>query len=133
MMRDKDVSIAGGFCYLLDTDMVESRFVDLLAGLFGRARARLGDWPDRDIVGTTVAALRDCGGELHHESGSPAGELEVLHFRVKGRRMRLCIEEYGDVVLWGPKVLVAQVSKRVADRLAGAELEKGAWQGHGDE
>lgn len=120
------MSIAGGFCYLLDTDMVESRFVDLLAGLFGRARARLGNWPDRDIAETAVAALRDCGGELYHESGSPAGELEVLHFRVKGRRMRLCIEEYGEVVLWGPKALVAEVSKRVANRLAEVKAGKGA-------
>ncbi|SRR6266540_2435600 len=98
--------------------MVESRFIDFMIGLFGCGRAKLGEWPHREIVEAAVATLRDSGGELYHESGTPAGELEILHFRVRGRRMRLCVEDYSDVVLWGPKGLVADISRRVADRLA---------------
>lgn len=97
--------------------MRASAFIDGLIGLFGRGRAKLGEWPHGEIVEAAVATLRDFGGEWHHESGTPTGELEVMHFRVRGCRMRLCVEDYRDVTLWRPKRLVADISKRVADRL----------------
>src|SRR3982750_1702464 len=97
--------------------MIEFRFIDFVIGIFGRGRAKLGEWPHREVVQAAVETIQNCGGELHHESGTPTGELEVLHFRVHGRRMRLCIVEYGSVSLWGPKLLVSDISRRVADRL----------------
>jgi len=97
--------------------MNESRFIDFVIGIFGRGRATLGEWPHREVVQAAVETIKDCGGELHHESGTATGELEVMHFRIRGRRVRLCIVDYGVVSLWGPKRLVADISKRVALRL----------------
>ena len=100
--------------------MRTSSFIDALIGLFGRSRANLGEWPHGEVVEAAVATLRDFGGELRHESGTPGGEVEVMHFRVRGYRMRLCIADYGAVTLWGPKRLVADISKGVADRIPSA-------------
>jgi hypothetical protein len=97
------------------------KIIDFVIGLFGRGRAELGEWPHREVVETAVDALRDFGGALYHQSGTPAGELEVFHFRLRGRRMRLCVEDYGKLTLWGPKQLVADVSSRVAERLSHRE------------
>jgi len=99
-----------------------STCLDSLVGLFGRSRARLGEWPHGEVVDAAAATLRDFGGELCGESGSPAGELEVMHFRVRGRRLQLCVEDYGGVTLWGPKRLVADISRRVADRLSPTKI-----------
>ena len=98
--------------------MIESRFIDFVIGIFGRGRAKLGEWPHREVVQAAVETIQNCGGELHHESGTPAGELEVMHFRICGHRMKLCIEDYGVVSLWGPKRLVADIAKRVEQRLS---------------
>jgi hypothetical protein len=98
--------------------MVESRFVDFVIGMFGRGRAKLGEWPHREVVEIAVDTIRDFGGELHQEIGTPTGELEVMHFRVHGCWMRLCIVDYGGVFLWGPKRLVADISRQVANRLS---------------
>ena len=98
--------------------MSASRFIDALMGLFGRGRARLGEWPHGEVIEAVAATVREFGGELHHESGTPAGELEVMHFRGGECPMRLCVEDYGSVTLWGPKQLVADISRRVAERLS---------------
>lgn len=94
------------------------KIIDFIIGLFGRGRARLGEWPHREIVEAAVDTLRDLGAELCHESGTPACELEVFHFRIRRRRMRLCVEDYGAVTLWGPKQLVAEIARRVSERLS---------------
>ena len=99
-------------------DRAVFKFIDLMIGLFGRGRAKLGEWPHREIVEAAVDTLRDFGGELCRESRTPACELKVFHFRVRRRRMRLCIEDYGGVTLWGPKWLVADISRGVAERLS---------------
>jgi hypothetical protein len=118
-----DYSVRRGYTYTVRNKAPISRlgassFIDVLIGLFGRSRARLAEWPQREVVESALAAFRDCGGELYSESGTPEGELEVMHLRVRGRRMRLCIADYGGVTLWGPKRMVAKISQRVTERLS---------------
>ena len=98
--------------------MVESKFINLLIGLFGLGRAKLGEWPHGEAVDAAIASIRELGGQVHHTTGTPGNELEIFHLRVRGRRIRLCVEDYGDVVLWGPKALLEDISTRVVDRLA---------------
>ena len=100
---------------------VAFKVVDFVAGLFGRRRVRLGEWPHGQVVEAAMDTLQEFGAELYRESGTPAGELDVFHFRAHGRRMRLCVEDYGAVTLWGPKRLVTDVAHCVADRLAHAQ------------
>lgn len=107
--------------------------MDGLIGLFGRRRAKLGEWPHGEVVAAAVAMLRDLGGELQHENGAPAGECEAMHFLVRGSRIRLCVEDYGDVTLCGPKRLVEDISKRFAARIppiAGCLISRHSEAGH---
>jgi hypothetical protein len=53
------------------------------------------------------------GGQQYPETGSPAGELIIKHFRIRGRRLRLCIDDYDKVTLWGPKELVKELADRI--------------------
>ncbi len=67
-----------------------------------------------------MSLMRDCGAVKCGESGVPTA-FDVYYFRVKGRRVKLCVEDYGDVTLWGPKKIIAELSKRMADKVARAE------------
>lgn len=42
---------------------------------------------------------------------------DVFYFRVHGHRVRLVVEEYGEVSLWGARRVVTELSNRVAERL----------------
>jgi hypothetical protein len=92
--------------------------IDFAIGLFGRGHATLGDWPHCEVVKAALDVIQDLGGELYRENGTPSGELEVKHFCVGVHRLRLCITDYGGVSLWGPKQLVADIAKQVADKLS---------------
>jgi hypothetical protein len=93
--------------------------VDAMLAPFGRACVKLGQWPHQPIVEAVVAALRDAGGEILSESGTPADEVRNVYFVVRGRRVRLCIEDYGDVTLWGSRRLVQELSTAVAAKARG--------------
>jgi GH43 family beta-xylosidase len=71
-----------------------------------------------DLLDAAYARLPQNHSELGDNSGTPTGELEVMHFRIRGRWMRLCIEDYGGVSIWEPMRLLADISRRDADRLA---------------
>jgi hypothetical protein len=101
--------------------MAGSGVVDAFIGLFGLARAKLGEWPALGVAATAIAVIKENGGQYLSETGSPDGRFDVLRFRVRGRRMRLCREELGEVTLWGPKQLVSDLSQQVATKLAEAE------------
>ena len=80
---------------------------------FGRACVKLGSWPHGDVVNAAITALRDAGGAVCGEDGTPAREVENIYFKLRGRRVRLCVEDYADVTLWGPKNLVREVQARL--------------------
>ncbi len=94
--------------------MFASKLVDILITPFGRARVVLGHWPHREIVQAATATILDMGGQQHPETGSPAGELTIKHFRIRGHRLRLCIEDYDTVTLWGPTDMVRELSNRIS-------------------
>ncbi len=98
--------------------MIGSRFLDFVLSVFGRGRAKLGEWPHGEIVVSALATFRSLGGEFLGESGTPADELRTLRFRVRGHRVRLCIEDYGAVTLWGPRRLVAELAAQIAQDIA---------------
>ena len=105
--------------------MIESRFIDIMIGLFGHRRVKFADWPRARDLDAIIDAIRGLGGKRCGEGGSPDGSFTNLYFRIGRRRVRLCIEEYDDLTLWGPKRLVGEISKRVAERLAHNDHEKG--------
>jgi hypothetical protein len=94
--------------------MSADKFIDALIGLFGLGRASVGEWPERALVDEYVRLIKDAGGVIAGSSGSPDGSFDIVRFRIRGRRVRLCIEEFGEVTLWGPRRLVAELAARVA-------------------
>ena len=94
--------------------MSADEFIDALIGLFGLGRANVGKWPDRALADEYVRLIKNAGGVIVGCSGSPDGSFDVVRFRIGGRRVRMCIEEFGEVTLWGPRRLVAELAARVA-------------------
>lgn len=95
--------------------MSSEKFIDALIGLFGRGRVSLGQWPERAHVDEYVRVIEQQGGVIVGSTGSPDGSFDVLRFRVRGRRVRLCFEEFGEITLWGPKQLVTELVARIAE------------------
>ena len=94
--------------------MSTDKFIDALIGLFGIGRANLGEWPQRAFADDYVRVIKEADGVVMGSSGWPDGSFDVIRFRIRGRRVRLCIFEYGEATLWGPKQLVAELVARFA-------------------
>ena len=94
--------------------MSADRLIDVLLGLFGIGRASLGEWPERALADEYVRVIKEAGGVIVGSTGSPDGSFNIVRFRVRGRRLRLCIEEFGEATLWGPKRLVTELVARIA-------------------
>jgi hypothetical protein len=101
-------------------------FVDSLLALVGHRRIVLGVWPGKDVVKAALDTLKEFGA-MQLESGRVelAIDIENLYFRVEDRRVRLCVEDYGDVTLWGAKSIVAKLAKRIDERLSTGEYDLG--------
>ena len=100
-------------------DRLMLRLVDYLLAVAGRRRVLLGDWPNRNVVETALATLKELGAEsLGAKPVNLPVDVENLHFRVKGHRVRLWVEQYGDVTLWGPRVIVTELAGRIAEKIA---------------
>jgi len=90
-----------------------------LLAVAGRRRVVLGDWPNGDVVEAALSALQELGAEnLGAKPVNFPVDVENLYFRVKGRRVRLWVEQYGDVTLWGPRAVVSELAGRVAEKIA---------------
>ena len=99
---------------------------DCVLVLIGHRRIKLGEWPDQGVVEAAVNTVHDLGGKrIQKEDLGLAFDIENAYFCVQGRRVRLCIEEYGEVSLWGAKGVVTELSKRIAERLSAKGHENG--------
>jgi hypothetical protein len=89
--------------------------VDCLLAVAGRRRVLLGDWPNHDVVEAALSTLKEFGAESLGTKplNLPVG-IDNLYFRVRGRRVRLWVEQYGDVCLWGPRAIVTELAGRIA-------------------
>ncbi len=93
--------------------------VDYFLAVAGRRRVLLGDWPNRAVVEAALATLKEFGAEsLGAKPVNLPVDVENLYFRVKGRRVRLWVEQYGDVILWGPRAIVTELAGRIAEKIA---------------
>ncbi len=93
--------------------------VDCLLALAGRRRVLLGDWPNHDVLKAALAALKEFGAEsLGAKPVNLPVDIENLYFRVKGRKVRLWVEQYGAVTLWGPRAIVSELAERTAEKIA---------------
>jgi hypothetical protein len=101
--------------------MAFSKVFDAVMALFGIGRAILGHWPHKSVIEAAVAEIENAGGVVVDTYGTSAGEMECTRFRVHGRLVRLCVEDYGDVTLWGPKRLVLDMSQKISNRLDASE------------
>ena len=88
---------------------------EIILSLFGQGRAVLGSWPERGVLSDAFAVFEEMGAKKCGEYGSPAGEIEVFLFRLNGRRLRLCVDEYGAIRLFGPKRMVTELAAKVSE------------------
>jgi hypothetical protein len=88
--------------------------IEFFVGLFGYARASFEQ--EHQVVDAIVLALQNAGAIKCGESGMPTA-FDAFHYRIKGRRVRLIVEDWGDVILWGPKQIVRELSAEVCDLL----------------
>ena len=99
-------------------DRLALPFVDFLLAVVGQRRVLLGDWPNREVVEAALITFKESGAEsLGSKPVSLPVDIENLYFRVRGRRVRLCVEEYGQVSLWGPRAIVTELAGGVAERI----------------
>jgi hypothetical protein len=92
---------------------------DFLLAVIGQRRVQLGDWPNRDVVEAALITLKEFGAEsLGTKPVNLPVDIENLYFHVRGRRVRLWVEEYGQVNLWGPRGIVTELAERVAEKIA---------------
>ena len=92
--------------------------------LIGHRRIKLGQWPDQGVVEAFADTVSELGGKrIQKQELAPAFDIENLYFRVQGHCVRLCVEEYGEVSLWGAKGVVTELSKRIEQRLSAKEHE----------
>src|SRR3989442_1152829 len=93
-------------------------FVDFLLAVVGQRRVLLGGWPNRDVVEAALSTLKEFGAEsLGSKPVNLPVDIENMYFRVRVRRVRLWVEEYGHVSLWGPRAIVTELAGCVAERI----------------
>ncbi len=80
--------------------------------VFGRACVKVGDYTEETIT-KTINTIEISGGKYCGRDEMPTFDGASLYFRIAGRRVRLSYEDYGDVVLWGPRKVVLELSKRI--------------------
>jgi hypothetical protein len=85
--------------------------VDALFGLFGYARVRFSQ--DIDAI---LSVLYEFGAVKCGESGMPTASTSY-HFRVRGRKITLTVEDYEDTMLTGPKAIVQELSQKISERV----------------
>ncbi len=104
---------------LKSLDRLMRPLVNCLLAIAGQRRVLLGDWPNGDVVPAALATLKELGAEsLGAKPVNLPVDIENLYFRIKGRRVRLWVEQYGDVTLWGPRAIVTELAGRIAEKIA---------------
>jgi hypothetical protein len=84
------------------------------------------DWPNHDVVKAALDSFEELGAErLESTPINLPVDAENLNFRVRGRHVRLWVEQYSDVILWGPRAIVTELTARISERLSRATLERG--------
>jgi hypothetical protein len=97
--------------------MIDSRFIDAVIGLFGFGRIVIGEWSQKGVVSAAIREIEDAGGIAEKTYGTPDGQYDCTRFRLRGRWLRLCAEEMGEVTLFGPTRLITELSQRISRRL----------------
>ncbi|GEM_PF-4342797 len=85
--------------------------VDTLFSLFGYARVRFSQ-----DVDTIFSILGEFGAVKCGESGMPTASTNYF-FRVRGRKVKLTVEDYEDTILTGPKAIVQELSQKISERV----------------
>ncbi|MEY4490076.1 MAG: hypothetical protein RIQ79_2584 [Verrucomicrobiota bacterium] len=89
--------------------MNATSIVDSLFSLFGYARVRFPQ-----DVGIIFSVLGDLDAIKCGESGMPTASTNY-YYLVRGRKIKLTIEDYEDTILTGPKAIVKVLSERIAE------------------
>ncbi len=84
--------------------------VDALFSLFGYVRVRFSQ-----DVDTIFSVLGDFGAVKCGESGMPTA-FTNYYFRVRGRKIKLTVEDYEETALTGPKAIVQELSEKISER-----------------
>jgi len=90
--------------------MNATAIVDSLFRLFGYARVRFSQDAD-----TILSVLGDFGAVKCGESGMPTA-FTNYHIRVRGRKIKLTVEDYEDIILTGPKAIVQELSEKISEK-----------------
>ena len=94
--------------------MRQLKAIDLIIGLFGYSRAILPQ--DDHVIDAVLKALRKKDATKCGETGMPTA-FDVYYFRVKGRRVQLIVEDWGDVILCGPTRIIRELAADVSETL----------------
>ena len=85
--------------------------VDASYSLFGYARVRFPQ--DDDAI---FSALGELGAVKCGESGMPTAFTNYF-FRLRGRKVKVTVEDYEDTTLTGPKAIVQELSQKISERV----------------
>ena len=85
-----------------------------MLGIFGYSRIAFPQ--NEEVVDAIMSALQERGAVNCGEGGMPT-VTDEYYFSVRGRRIKVIVEDWGDIILWGPTGIVRELSSQVSDRL----------------
>jgi hypothetical protein len=92
--------------------MNATAIADSVFSLFGYERVRFSP----EVVDAVLAVLGEFGAVKCGESGLPTAFTNYF-FRVRGRKIKLTVEDYEDITLTGPKAIVQELSEKISERV----------------
>jgi hypothetical protein len=100
-------------------------FLNGLHAVTGRRRVGW-DWPNDDVVEAALSTFEEAGAErLPSTPINLPVDAENLDFRVRGRHVRLWVEQYGKVILWGPRAVVTDLAGPITEKLSRSKTGAG--------
>lgn len=94
--------------------MNATAIADFVFSLFGYERVRFSQ--ESQVVDAIYSVLDESGAVKCGESGIPTA-LTDYFFRVRGRKVKLTVEDYEDITLTGPKAIVQELSEKISERV----------------
>jgi hypothetical protein len=81
--------------------------------LFGYERVRFSQ--ESQVVDAIISVLGELGAVKCGENGMPTAFTNYF-FRVRGRKVKLTVEDFEDIILTGPKAIVQELSQKISER-----------------
>jgi hypothetical protein len=93
--------------------MNATAIADSVFSLFGYERVRFSQ--ESQVFDAIFSVLGEFGAVKCGESGLPTAFTNYF-FRVRGRKVKLTVEDFEDIILTGPKAIVQELSQKISER-----------------